>query len=122
MLQITSISRFERINKSRKNVAIKISNLVSRELIGSNELLFSFLSKADKEKAQLERKSAYAFKSINAYAFSFHFKRFSNFETEIMMSHRPPTDKYNVVYCIILLHGIGALMTWNMFITIAPVL
>lgn len=37
------------------------------------------------------------------------------------MSHRPPTDKYNVVYCIILLHGIGALMTWNMFITIAPV-
>uniref|UniRef100_A0A0N4ZGL6 Equilibrative nucleoside transporter 1 n=1 Tax=Parastrongyloides trichosuri TaxID=131310 RepID=A0A0N4ZGL6_PARTI len=32
----------------------------------------------------------------------------------------PPVDKYNAVYLIMLLHGIGVLMPWNMFITIAP--
>ncbi|TMS36408.1 hypothetical protein L596_003580 [Steinernema carpocapsae] len=31
-----------------------------------------------------------------------------------------PVDKYNAVYLIMLLHGIGCLMPWNMFITIAP--
>ncbi|KAK0396792.1 hypothetical protein QR680_001858 [Steinernema hermaphroditum] len=31
-----------------------------------------------------------------------------------------PKDKYNAVYLIMLLHGIGCLMPWNMFITIAP--
>ncbi|KAL3982253.1 nucleoside Transporter family protein [Acanthocheilonema viteae] len=33
---------------------------------------------------------------------------------------KPPEDKYNAVYFILLLHGIGVLMPWNMFITIAP--
>ncbi|XP_054009165.1 equilibrative nucleoside transporter 1 isoform X1 [Hylaeus anthracinus] len=29
----------------------------------------------------------------------------------------PPRDRLNVVFCIMVLHGIGALMPWNMFIT-----
>uniref|UniRef100_A0A914WLP1 Equilibrative nucleoside transporter 1 n=1 Tax=Plectus sambesii TaxID=2011161 RepID=A0A914WLP1_9BILA len=29
----------------------------------------------------------------------------------------PPVDRYNLVYGIMLLHGIGVLMPWNMFIT-----
>lgn len=37
-----------------------------------------------------------------------------------MLSSKPPEDKYNAVYFILLLHGIGVLMPWNMFITIAP--
>ncbi|OZC11147.1 nucleoside transporter [Onchocerca flexuosa] len=37
-----------------------------------------------------------------------------------MMFDKPPKDKYNAVYFILLLHGIGVLMPWNMFITIAP--
>lgn len=28
-----------------------------------------------------------------------------------------PADKYNMVYMTFLLHGIGVLMPWNMFIT-----
>uniref|UniRef100_A0AC35U6D8 Equilibrative nucleoside transporter 1 n=1 Tax=Rhabditophanes sp. KR3021 TaxID=114890 RepID=A0AC35U6D8_9BILA len=32
----------------------------------------------------------------------------------------PPKDKNNIVYLIMLLHGVGVLMPWNMFITIAP--
>ncbi|PIO77074.1 nucleoside transporter [Teladorsagia circumcincta] len=31
-----------------------------------------------------------------------------------------PKDSGNLVYLIILLHGVGSLMPWNMFITIAP--
>ncbi|MFH4981913.1 hypothetical protein AB6A40_008622 [Gnathostoma spinigerum] len=31
-----------------------------------------------------------------------------------------PRDRYNIVYYIMLLHGVGTLMPWNMFITIAP--
>jgi equilibrative nucleoside transporter 1/2/3 len=30
--------------------------------------------------------------------------------------HTPP-DKYNLVYLTFLIHGIGVLMPWNMFIT-----
>ncbi|CAG9539575.1 unnamed protein product [Cercopithifilaria johnstoni] len=37
-----------------------------------------------------------------------------------MLSDKPPEDKYNAVYFAVLLHGIGVLMPWNMFITIAP--
>lgn len=29
----------------------------------------------------------------------------------------PPKDRYNMVYLILVLHGIGVLMPWNMFIT-----
>ncbi|KAG7200699.1 hypothetical protein KM043_001250 [Ampulex compressa] len=29
----------------------------------------------------------------------------------------PPKDRLNIVFCILVLHGIGALMPWNMFIT-----
>ncbi|CAL1673168.1 unnamed protein product [Lasius platythorax] len=29
----------------------------------------------------------------------------------------PPRDRLNLVFCILVLHGIGALMPWNMFIT-----
>ncbi|XP_076249263.1 equilibrative nucleoside transporter 1 isoform X1 [Calliopsis andreniformis] len=29
----------------------------------------------------------------------------------------PPRDRLNIVFCIMVLHGIGALMPWNMFIT-----
>lgn len=28
----------------------------------------------------------------------------------------PPRDKLNIIYFILLLHGIGTLMPWNMFI------
>uniref|UniRef100_A0A0M3HS24 Equilibrative nucleoside transporter 1 n=1 Tax=Ascaris lumbricoides TaxID=6252 RepID=A0A0M3HS24_ASCLU len=37
-----------------------------------------------------------------------------------MLTERPPPDKYHLVYLIMLLHGVGTLMPWNMFITIAP--
>ncbi|EJW77368.1 nucleoside transporter, partial [Wuchereria bancrofti] len=37
-----------------------------------------------------------------------------------MILDKPPKDKYKAVYFILLLHGIGVLMPWNMFITIAP--
>lgn len=29
----------------------------------------------------------------------------------------PPKDRFNIVYFTLLLHGIGVLMPWNMFIT-----
>lgn len=29
----------------------------------------------------------------------------------------PPRDKFNIIFFILLLHGIGTLMPWNMFIT-----
>lgn len=29
----------------------------------------------------------------------------------------PPKDRWNMVYLVLLLHGIGVLMPWNMFIT-----
>ncbi|CAJ0609413.1 unnamed protein product [Cylicocyclus nassatus] len=35
-------------------------------------------------------------------------------------SEEAPKDSGNLVYLIILLHGVGTLMPWNMFITIAP--
>ncbi|EFO20541.2 hypothetical protein LOAG_07950 [Loa loa] len=37
-----------------------------------------------------------------------------------MVLDKSPEDKYSAVYFILLLHGIGVLMPWNMFITIAP--
>lgn len=33
----------------------------------------------------------------------------------------PPRDKLNIIYFILLLHGIGTLMPWNMFITATDV-
>lgn len=33
---------------------------------------------------------------------------------------KEPKDNYNIVYLIIMLHGIGILIPWNTFITIAP--
>uniref|UniRef100_A0A914RLN0 Uncharacterized protein n=1 Tax=Parascaris equorum TaxID=6256 RepID=A0A914RLN0_PAREQ len=41
-------------------------------------------------------------------------------EKEGMLTEKPPPDKYHLVYLIMLLHGVGTLMPWNMFITIAP--
>ncbi|VDO22839.1 unnamed protein product [Heligmosomoides polygyrus] len=35
-------------------------------------------------------------------------------------SPEPVTDRFYAVYYIFLLHGLGMLMSWNMFITIAP--
>ncbi|CAI2352409.1 unnamed protein product [Caenorhabditis sp. 36 PRJEB53466] len=35
-------------------------------------------------------------------------------------NERGPTDKFRLVFSIILLNGIGVLLPWNMFITIAP--
>jgi len=29
----------------------------------------------------------------------------------------PPTDKYKLVFVTLMIHGIGTLMPWNMFIT-----
>uniref|UniRef100_A0AC35GKF3 Uncharacterized protein n=1 Tax=Panagrolaimus sp. PS1159 TaxID=55785 RepID=A0AC35GKF3_9BILA len=40
----------------------------------------------------------------------------SQFEPE----EPPPKDRGNVVLFIIMLHGIGTLIAWNVFITIAP--
>ncbi|KAK6113475.1 Nucleoside transporter family protein [Brugia pahangi] len=37
-----------------------------------------------------------------------------------MIISKKPTDRYYAVYMIVLLHGFGMLMTWNMWITIAP--
>lgn len=41
-------------------------------------------------------------------------------EKQAMLREKPPKDPWNLVYLIMLLHGIGVLMPWNMFITIAP--
>lgn len=32
---------------------------------------------------------------------------------------REPLDKYHLVYLIVLLHGVGVLLPWNTFLTIA---
>ncbi|VDM99830.1 unnamed protein product, partial [Onchocerca ochengi] len=37
-----------------------------------------------------------------------------------MLSTSEPIDRYHAVYLIILLNGFGILITWNMWITIAP--
>ena len=37
---------------------------------------------------------------------------------EYIISH-PPSDKYHLVYLIFLLHGVGILLPWNTFLTIA---
>lgn len=36
--------------------------------------------------------------------------------TSAFVPERPPLDRYNIVYIILLIHGIGTLMPWNMFI------
>ncbi|VDK55210.1 unnamed protein product [Anisakis simplex] len=41
-------------------------------------------------------------------------------EKQGMLSEKGPADKGHLVYLIMLLHGVGTLMPWNMFITIAP--
>ncbi|VDM25168.1 unnamed protein product [Toxocara canis] len=41
-------------------------------------------------------------------------------EKQGMLVEKPPTDKNHLVYLIMMLHGVGTLMPWNMFITIAP--
>lgn len=33
------------------------------------------------------------------------------------MEINPPYDKYNLIFMTLLLHGVGTLMPWNMFIT-----
>lgn len=38
----------------------------------------------------------------------------------MLTAESAPTDSYNAVYLIMMLHGMGTLMPWNMFITIAP--
>ncbi|WKY16914.1 hypothetical protein Q1695_001488 [Nippostrongylus brasiliensis] len=44
----------------------------------------------------------------------------SPFISPMKQTPAAPKDKYLLVYFIALLHGIGVLMPWNMFITIAP--
>jgi equilibrative nucleoside transporter 1/2/3 len=39
-----------------------------------------------------------------------------NMDDASLQIHTPP-DKYNLVYLTFLIHGIGVLMPWNMFIT-----
>ncbi|CAJ0933654.1 unnamed protein product, partial [Mesorhabditis belari] len=41
-------------------------------------------------------------------------------ETDWMLEKEEPRDSLNLVYFIALLNGIGVLLPWNMFITIAP--
>lgn len=33
------------------------------------------------------------------------------------MDLAPPKDKWNMIYIILMVHGIGTLIAWNMFIT-----
>lgn len=33
------------------------------------------------------------------------------------MEISPPADRYNIIFITLLIHGIGTLMPWNMFIT-----
>lgn len=33
------------------------------------------------------------------------------------MEINPPSDRYNLVFLTLILHGIGTLIPWNMFIT-----
>jgi len=37
--------------------------------------------------------------------------------SKIVTSLQPPVDKYKIVFFIFVLHGLGTLMPWNMFIT-----
>jgi equilibrative nucleoside transporter 1/2/3 len=30
----------------------------------------------------------------------------------------PPADRYNMVYFIVMLHGVGVLLPWNSFLTL----
>ncbi|VDN59072.1 unnamed protein product [Dracunculus medinensis] len=46
--------------------------------------------------------------------------KFSKRKTMLNDEERKPKDYYNIVYLITMLHGIGILIPWNMFITIAP--
>lgn len=39
-----------------------------------------------------------------------------NMEDAHLQLH-PPKDRWNMVYFVLLLHGVGILMPWNMFIT-----
>ncbi|XP_065559348.1 equilibrative nucleoside transporter 1-like isoform X2 [Artemia franciscana] len=34
-----------------------------------------------------------------------------------ILDGEPPTDKWNIIYTILIIHGVGTLMPWNMFIT-----
>ncbi|VVC87876.1 unnamed protein product [Leptidea sinapis] len=38
----------------------------------------------------------------------------------IAMDLVPPRDKWNLIYLTLLLHGLGTLTAWNMFITAKP--
>ena len=37
--------------------------------------------------------------------------------TKAQMSIKPPIDKWKIVFFIFILHGLGTLMPWNIFIT-----
>ncbi|XP_015920528.1 equilibrative nucleoside transporter 3 [Parasteatoda tepidariorum] len=41
--------------------------------------------------------------------------RHDDFKTPI--AENPPTDRFNLLFLILILHGVGTLMPWNMFIT-----
>ena len=34
----------------------------------------------------------------------------------MMIEHSPPTDRWNLLYLTLVLHGVGTLMPWNIFI------
>lgn len=38
------------------------------------------------------------------------------------MEINPPRDRYNLIFMTLLLHGVGTLMPWNMFITAKDVI
>uniref|UniRef100_A0A7E4UME9 Nucleoside transporter n=1 Tax=Panagrellus redivivus TaxID=6233 RepID=A0A7E4UME9_PANRE len=41
-------------------------------------------------------------------------------ELAVKETVKPPEDKYNVVLAIMVLHGLGTLIAWNVFMTISP--
>ncbi|XP_013784945.1 equilibrative nucleoside transporter 1-like isoform X2 [Limulus polyphemus] len=43
-----------------------------------------------------------------------------NFKNGLYREEKEPRDRLNLVYIILMLHGVGTLMPWNMFITAKP--
>lgn len=55
-----------------------------------------------------------AWEATNATEDELNFRNISMEDAHLQLN--PPKDKYNIVYLVLLLHGVGVLMPWNMFI------
>lgn len=56
-----------------------------------------------------------AWEATNATEDELNFRNINMEDAHLQLN--PPKDKYNLVLLVLLLHGVGVLMPWNMFIT-----